>query len=303
MSVEQRRAAVDREHSSLSMTRQCKLLGISRSGLYYRRMGVSEQDLVLMKLMDGQYLATPFYGTRRMVAWLKNRGHQVNRKRIRRLMRVMGLRAIYRRPRTSAAAQGHKVYPYLLSAVEITRPNQAWAADITYIPMEKGFMYLVAIMDWYSRYVLSWRLSNTLDADFCIDALRDALGKGRPDIFNTDQGSQFTGDGFTSLLERHGVRISMDGKGRYRDNLFIERLWRTVKYEEVYLKAYQDGKDARVGLREYFRFYNGERPHQALGYRTPAEVFASVPVQAAHGSMVESRQTADTNLSMTSILS
>ena len=164
-------------------------------------------------------------------------------------------------------------------------------------------MYLVAIMDWYSRYVLSWRLSNTLDAGFCIDALRDALGKGRPDILNTDQGSQFTGDGFTSLLERHGVRISMDGKGRYRDNLFIERLWRTVKYEEVYLKAYQDGKDARVGLREYFRFYNSERPHQALGYRTPDEVFSSVPVQTAHGAMIESLRTAGPNLSMTTILS
>jgi putative transposase len=279
------------------------LLGISRSGLYYRQVGISEKDLALMKLIDGQYLDTPFYGTRRMAAWLRNRGYKVNRKRARRLMRIMGLKAIYRRPRTSTPAQGHRVYPYLLSEVGITRPNQAWAADITYIPMERGFMYLVAIMDWYSRYVLSWRLSNTLDADFCIDALEEALRKGRPDIFNTDQGAQFTSDGFTSLLERHGIRVSMDGKGRYTDNLFIERLWRTVKYEEVYLKAYQNGRDARAGIGEYFRFYNAERPHQALGYRTPAEVFASIPMQATHGGMVESLRTADPNLNMTPILS
>jgi len=256
-----------------------------------------------MRMMDCQYLLTPFYGARKMVAWLKSQGHKVNRKRIRRLMRMMGLRAIYRRPRTSTPAQDHRVYPYLLGEVEITRPNQAWAADITYIPMEKGFMYLVAIMDWYSRYVLSWRLSNSLDADFCIDALQDALRKGRPDIFNTDQGSQFTGEGFSGLLERHGVRISMDGKGQYSDNLFIERLWRTVKYEEVYLKAYQDGKDARTRIGEYFRFYNAERPHQALGYRTPAEVFASAPAQANHEGVVESLRTADPHLNMTSILS
>lgn len=303
MSVGQRRGVVDRKHPSLSVVHQCALLGISRSGLYYRQVGISEKDLALMKLIDGQYLDTPFYGTRRMAAWLRNRGYKVNRKRARRLMRIMGLKAIYRRPRTSTPAQGHRVYPYLLSEVGITRPNQAWAADITYIPMERGFMYLVAIMDWYSRYVLSWRLSNTLDADFCIDALEEALRKGRPDIFNTDQGAQFTSDGFTSLLERHGIRVSMDGKGRYTDNLFIERLWRTVKYEEVYLKAYQNGRDARAGIGEYFRFYNAERPHQALGYRTPAEVFASIPMQATHGGMVESLRTADPNLNMTPILS
>ena len=256
-----------------------------------------------MRMIDCQYLLTPFYGARKMAAWLKSRGHVVSRKRVRRLMRLMGLRAVYRRPRTSTPAQGHKVYPYLLREMQITRPNQAWAADITYIPMERGFMYLVAIMDWYSRYVLAWRLSNSLDADFCIDALEEALRKGRPDIFNTDQGSQFTDDGFSGLLERHRVRISMDGKGRYTDNLFIERLWRTVKYEEVYLKAYKDGRDARAGIREYFNFYNTERPHQALGYRTPAEVFASVPVQTNHGGVVESLRTADTHLSVTSILS
>jgi putative transposase len=261
-----------------------------------------------MKLIDRQYLVTPFYGARRMAAWLRNQGYRVNRKRIRRLMRIMGLKAIYRRPRTSTPAPGYKVYPYLLSGMEITRPNQVWAADITYIPMTRGFLYLVAIIDWYSRYVLSWRLSNTLDADFCVEALEEAIRKGRPDIFNTDQGSQFTSDAFTGLLRQHGVRISMDGKGRYSDNLFIERLWRTVKYEEVYLKAYQNGRDARVGIGDYFRFYNSERPHQALGYRTPAEVFTSVPVEATHGSMVESlipdtMRTAEPNLNIASILS
>jgi len=241
-----------------------------------------------MKLIDRQYLATPFYGTRKITACLKKQGYGVNRKRVRRLMRIMGLKAIYRRPRTSQPAKGHKIYPYLLNGMKMTRPNQVWAADITYIPMARGFLYLVAIIDVYSRYVLSWRLSNTLEGSFCAEALEEALWKGRPDIFNTDQGAQFTAEAFTGLLERNGVRISMDGKGRYSDNLFIERLWRTVKYEEVYLKAYQNGIDARVGLGEYFRFYNTERPHQALGYRTPAEVFNSTPVAATNTAMVES---------------
>jgi len=278
---------VDSRHPSLSVVRQCKLLDISRSGLYYQPVVVSQEDLTLMKMIDRQYLATPFYGARRIAAWLKNQGYRVNRKRVRRLMRIMGLKAIYRHPRTSQPAPGHKIYPYLLSGMEITRPNQVWAADITYIPMARGFLYLVAIIDWYSRYVLSWRLSNTLDDSFCVEALEEALRKGRPDIFNTDQGAQFTGEAFTGLLERHGVRISMDGKGRYSDNLFIERLWRTVKYEEVYLKAYQDGRDARAGIGDYFRFYNAERPHQALGYRTPAEVFTSILVENTQGGMVE----------------
>jgi putative transposase len=299
---------VDRRHSSLSVVRQCRLLDISRSGLYYQPAGISEEDLTLMKLIDRQYLATPFYGARKIAAWLKHQGYTVNRKRIRRLMRIMGLRAIYRRPRTSQPAPGHKVYPYLLSGMKITRPNQVWAADITYIPMARGFLYLVAIIDVYSRYVLSWHLSNTLDADFCIEALEEALRKGRPDIFNTDQGSQFTSEAFTGLLQQHGVRISMDGKGSYNDNLFIERLWRTVKYEEVYLKAYQDGREARVGISNYFRFYNTERPHQALGYRTPAEVFSSTPVEATNGSMVQSStpgtpRTAGPNLKIAPILS
>jgi putative transposase len=279
---------VDRQQPSLSVVSQCRLLGISRSGLYYQPVGISEEDLTLMKLIDGQYLSTPFYGARRMAAWLKKQGYRGNRKRVQRLMRIIEVKAIYRRPKTSRPAPGHKIYPYLLRDIEVTRPNQVWAADITYIPMARGFLYLVAIIDWYSRYVLSWRLSNTLDADFCVDALEEALRKGLPDIFNTDQGAQFTSKDFTRLLERHGVRISMDGKGRYSDNLFIERLWRTVKYEEVYLKAYQDGKEARVGITNYFRFYNTERPHQALGYRTPAEAFSSSLVEDSHGVMVES---------------
>lgn len=260
-------------------------MDISRSGLYYQPVGIPEEDLTVMKLIDRQYLATPFYGARKIAAWLKSQGRLVNRKRVRRLMQVMSLKAIYRRPRTSTPASGNKIYPYLLSGLKITRPNQVWAADITYIPMARGFLYLVAIIDVYSRYVLSWRLSNTLDAGFCVDALQEALRKGRPEIFNTDQGSQFTSEVFTGLLAQYGIRISMDGKGSYNDNLFIERLWRTVKYEEVYLKAYQDGRDARIGLGNFFPFYNTERPHQALDYRTPAEVYT---IETTDGVMVES---------------
>jgi len=261
-----------------------------------------------MKLIDRQYLPTPFYGARKIAAWLKSQGHRANRKRIRRLMRIMGLKAIYRRPRTSQPTPGHKIYPYLPGGMKITRPNQVWAADITCIPMARGFLYLVAIIDWYSRYVLSWRLSNTLDAGFCVEALGEALKKGKPEIFNTDQGSRFTGDAFTGLLQQHGVRISMDGKGSYNDNLFIERLWRSVKYEEVYLKAYQDGREARIGLGNYFRFYNTERPHQTHGYRTPAEVFTSMTVEATNGGMVESLtpdplRIAESNLNIAPILS
>jgi putative transposase len=228
-------------------------------------------------------------------------------------MRAIGLTAIYRRPRTSKLAPGHKVYPYLLRGMEITRPNQVWAADITYIPMAKGFFYLVAVMDWYSRYVVAWSLSNTLDANFCVEALEEALSKGKPEVFNTDQGSQFTSDGFTGLLVSHGVRISMDGKGRYMDNIFVERLWRTVKYEEVYLKAYSSGRAANDGFDAYFRFYNTERPHQALGYRTPAEVFNedSAPSEdqlidrnwSPSGALVNLGNTAGLSLNITPILS
>jgi putative transposase len=289
--VKQRRAAVDRRRPSLSIANQCKLLDISRSGLYYQPARVSENDLELMKLIDRQYMVTPFYGTRKMAAWLKSECRCVNRKHVRRLMQLMGLKAIYRRPRTSPPGPGNKIYSYLLNGMKITRPNQVWCADITYIPMAHGFMYLVVIMDWYSRYVLAWRLSNTLDVDFCVEALEEALSKGRPEVFNTDQGSQFTGKAFTGLLERHGIKISMDGKGSYRDNLFIERLWRTVKYEEVYLKAYQNGKDARIGISDYFRFYNTARPHQALGYRTPGDVFTSIPFEEPEKGVIESLTT------------
>ena len=298
MSRERRREMVDRQHPALSTVRQCALLDMSRSCLYYRPRGTSSQDLALMKEIDRQYLATPFYGSRRMKVWLGRQGYQVNRKRVQRLMRTMGLAAIYRRPRTSKPAPGHKIYPYLLRGMEITRPNQVWAADITYIPMAKGFLYLVAIMDWSSRCVLAWRLSNTLDADFCVEALREALSRGKPEVFNTDQGGQFTGEAFTGLLEQHGVKISMDGKGRYSDNIFVERLWRSVKYEEVYLKAYSGGREAKAGIYAYFHFYNTQRPHQALGYRGDREK-ASLRLQfnpqirlELHGATITSRRTA-----------
>ena len=297
MSRERRREMVDRRHPALSTVRQCTLLSISRSSLNYRRKETCPKNLTVMKAMDHQYLSTPFYGSRRMRAWLGRQGQRVNRKRVQRLMRTMGLRAIYRRPRTSKPGPGHKVYPYLLSGMEITRPNQVWTADITYIPMAKGFHYLVAIMDWYTRYVVAWRLSNTLDAAFCVEALEEALGKETPDVFTTAQGSQFTGEAFTGLLKSHGVRISMDGKGRYADNIFIERLWRTVKYEEVYLKAYSGGREAKAGLDAYFHFYNYQRPHQALDYRTPAEVsygdLALSDERSINGKWTPSRALAD----------
>jgi putative transposase len=279
---------VDRQHPSLSVVRQCTLLSISRSSVYYQPVKTSQENLKLMKLIDRQYLDRPFYGSRRMTAWLRNQSYDVNRKRVRRLMGIMGLRAIYRRPRTSQPALGHQVYPYLLRGVEITRPNQVWTADITYIPMARGFLYLVAIMDWYSRYVLAWRLSNTLETDFCVEALEEALRKGVPEMFNTDQGAQFTSQAFTGLLKQHGIKVSMDGKGRYTDNLFIERLWRSLKYEEVYLKAYAGGKEARAGIGEYFDFYNLERPHQALGYQTPAEVLINGKKTVSPVDLVES---------------
>jgi putative transposase len=272
---------IDREHPELSLVRQCSLLRVSRSSLYYQPAPASAEDLKLMALLDRQYpsarsgqaLKTPFYGSRKMTAWLRAQGYRVNRKRVRRLMQTMGLQAIYRRPNTSKPTPGHQVYPYLLKGLEINRANQVWTADITYLPMARGFLYLVAIMDWHSRYVLAWRLSNTMEVNFCLEALEEALSKGSPEIFNTDQGSQFTSDAFIGMLLGQGIQVSMDGKGRYTDNIFVERLWRSIKYEEVYLKAYQNGTEARAGIGSYLEFYNGERPHQALGYRTPGEVF------------------------------
>ena len=273
MSRHERRDMIDRGRPELSVVRQCELLDISRSSVYYSPVQASEYELELMGLIDKQYLRTPFYGSRKMAAWLRGQGHQVNRKRVQRLMRRMGIEAIYRRPKTSRSTSGHKVYPYLLRGLQIDRVNQVWATDITYIPMSRGFMYLVCVMDWHSRYVLSWRLSNTLEADFCVDALEQALSSNLPWIFNTDQGSQFTSDAFTSVLLAHGVRISMDSVGGYMDNIFVERRWRKEKYEEVYLKAYESVAEARAGIWAYLRFYNSERPHQALDYRTPAQVF------------------------------
>jgi len=249
------------------------LLGVARSSVYYEAAPVSGEDLELMRLIDRQYLETPFYGSRRMVVALDRMGHSIDRKRVQRLMRTMGLAAIYPKPRTTVAGAGHKVYPYLLRGLTITRADHVWATDITYIPMARGFLYLVAVIDWASRYVLSWRLSNTLDDAFCLDALELALAHGRPEIFNSDQGSQFTGKGFTGVLLGAGVQISMDGKGRCLDNVFVERLWRSLKYEEVYLKAYSTARDAHDGIGSYMRFFNEVRPHQALDYRTPKEIY------------------------------
>ena len=233
-------------------------------------------NLALMGAIDRQYLQTPFYGSRQMVRHLRRCGYAVGRSRIRRLMRTMGLQAIYQKPRTSIPNTQHRIYPYLLRDLAITRPNQVWCADITYIPMHRGFMYLVAVMDWRTRAVLSWRLSNTMDSGFCVSALEEALERyGKPEIFNTDQGSQFTSRDFTGRLEDHGIRISMDGRGRALDNVFVERLWRTVKYEDIYLKEYARVSDLEEGLKAYFQFYNAERPHQALNYRTPEQLYRS----------------------------
>jgi putative transposase len=257
-------------YPALSIRRQCELVGLNRATFYYVPATESEFNLHLMRLIDAQYTRTPFYGWPRMTVYLRNQGYVINHKRVQRLMILMGLQAIYPKKRTTISAEGHKIYPYLLRNLPITRPNQVWSADITYIPMQRGFMYLAAVMDWYSRYVMAWQLSNTLDGLFCLDALEQALALGRPDIFNSDQGAQFTAQAFTSRLEAAAVRISMDGRGRALDNVFVERLWRSVKYEHVYLHDYVTGLELEKGLEWYFTFYNTERPHQSLGYRTPA---------------------------------
>jgi len=264
---------IEADHEELSVSRQCELVGLSRSSFYYEPRGETPENLELMRLMDEAYTEWPFYGVRKMTAHLRREGHQVNPKRVRRLMRLMGLEAIYPKRRLSLSGKGHKVYPYLLRGVEVRRPNHVWSADITYIRLRMGFLYLVAILDWYSRYVVSWALSSSLEAEFCVSALEEALANESPEVFNTDQGAQFTSEEFTGLLEARGIAVSMDGRGRVFDNIFSERLWRTVKYEEVYLKDYGDAREAREGLGAYFRFYNEVRPHQALGYSTPAEVY------------------------------
>jgi putative transposase len=240
--------------------------------LYYEPAPESPENLKLMRLIDEQYTRCPFYGSRRITRWLVGQGHEVNRKRVQRLLRVMGLEAIYPKPKLSAG-RGHKVYPYLLRGVAVERVNQVWSADITYVPLPSGFMYLAATIDWFSRYVVAWRLSNTLDGSFCQEMLEEALSRGTPEVFNTDQGVQFTAGAWTGRLESAGVSVSMDGRGRCLDNVFVERLWRSVKYEDVYLKGYERVLELERGLRAYFSFYNGERLHQSLGYRTPAEVY------------------------------
>lgn len=269
-------ALVDSDHGELSIRRQCELLEISRSSYYFEPAGESPENLALMRIMDEQHLKHPHFGRRQMTDWLRLQGHQVNAKRVRRLMRLMGLEAVFPRSRTTRRDKQHRVYPYLLRDVEVVRADQVWSSDITYIPLSAGFMYLVAVIDWYSRHVLSWRLSNTLEGTFCVEALEEALSLfGSPEIFNTDQGSQFTSASFTTLLRDHGIQISMDGRGRALDNVFIERLWRSVKYEDIYLKDYESVADLISGLSEYFDFYSHSRPHQSLGGQTPWSVYQS----------------------------
>ena len=274
MSRGERKAVIRRDHPDLSLSRQCRLLSISRSSFYYVLKGESPENLALMRRIDELFLKYPFYGSRQMVRQLRRQGNCVGRHRVRRLMRLMGLEAIYQAPRTSAPHPAHRVYPYLLKGMAIDRPNQVWCADITYIPGQRGFLYLVAIMDWATRHVLSWRLSNTMDAGFCVEALNEALARyGRPEIFNTDQGSQFTSFDFTGTLGDADIRISMDGQGRYMDNIFIERLWRSLKYEAIYLHELTDGFVARRVIGEWIGFYNTERSHSALDGQTPAEAY------------------------------
>jgi putative transposase len=266
----------------VSRRRQCELLGISRSGVYYVPVEPDAEELGLMRQIDELHLERPFYGSRSIARELRGRGCPVNRKRVQRLMRLMGLESVAPKPDTSRPNEEHPVYPYLLRGLTISRPNQVWASDITYIPLARGYAYLVAIMDWHTRRVLSWRLSNTMDPSFCVEALQEALSRfGRPEIFNSDQGSQFTSKDFIDVLLDAGVKISMDGKGRCLDNVFVERLWRSLKYEDVYIKAYADLVEARAGIREYFRFYNTRRFHQALGYQTPASFYDGLLGRAA----------------------
>lgn len=265
---------VEPANTNVSIVEQCRLLSISRSGWYYEPKGESPLNLSLMRMIDEQFLNTPYYGSRQMARHLRRLGYCVSRKRVRRLMRLMGLEAIYQSPKTSLPHPEHKIYPYLLNGLTINRSNQVWCSDITYIPIKRGFLYLVAIMDWYSRKVLSWRLSNTLDTEFCAQALKEAVARyGVPDIFNTDQGSQFTSFKFTNILKDHEIKISMDGKGRWMDNVFIERLWRSLKYECVYLNNFEDGRQAKVLIGNWMAHYNRERPHSTFDGQTPYEVY------------------------------
>jgi len=263
---------LDKKDPRYSLRTQCEIFGINRSGLYYKPLPVSDETLKIMRLLDEEHTKHPFYGVKKMTKFLREKGYKIGKDKVRTLLRSMGLEAIYPKPNTSIPNKQHKIYPYLLKDIEITRPNQVWSADITYIRLNEGFVYLVAIIDWYSRYVLSWQLSNSLEAAFCVDALEEALKKGKPEIFNTDQGCQFTSTAFTDVLEKEKISISMDAKGKVFDNIFTERLWRTVKYEDIYIKGYQSIPEVQLGLAEYFDFYNNERYHQSLDYQTPREV-------------------------------
>jgi putative transposase len=277
LSVAEKKALVEPEHLSISISRQCELLGLARSSFYYEIQPETEQNLRLMEMLDKQYTARPFYGVRKMTAWLATQGEIVNPKRVRRLLRKMGIEAIYPKPNLSRPQDNVRKYPYLLREEKITAPNQVWSTDITYIPLPQSYVYLVAVIDWYSRYVLSWELSNTMDMTFCLSALEKALAQNTPKIFNSAQGSQFTSTAFTGRLEKEGILVSQDGRGRALDNIFVERLWRLVKYEEVYLKGYTSVIEALRGLEEYFDFYNNERMHQSLNYQTPAMIHFKQP--------------------------
>jgi putative transposase len=280
MSLERRRQMIEPAHRQLSITRQCELVSISRSGFYHQPVGESPLNLELMCLIDAQFLETPWYGSRQMAHHLRREGYTVGRKRIRRLMAKMGLAPIYRGPRTTVPHPEHRVFPYLLRDLVIDRPNQVWCADLTYIPMRRGFLYLVAVMDWATRKVLAWRVANTMEVEFCIEALQEAMaGFGRPEIFNTDQGSQFTSPRFTGLLQEAGIQVSMDGRGRWLDNVFIERLWRSLKYECVYLHAFETGSELRAGLSDWIGYYNARRPHSSLAGRTPDEAYRAIAIE------------------------
>ena len=281
MSTDRRRQLIDSGHLGLSIVRQCELVSVSRSTFYREPAPETALNLMLMRLVDEQFLETPWYGSRQMARYLRRQGHTVGRERVRRLMAKMGLAAIYQRPRTTIPHLAHRIYPYLLRDLVIDRPNQVWCTDITYIPMRRGFLYLVAVMDWSTRKVLSWRVSNTMEVDFCIEALEEAMDLfGRPAIFNSDQGSQFTSPRFTEVLIAAGARISMDGRGRWMDNVFIERLWRSLKYECVYLHAFETGPELRAGLTWWIDYYNGRRPHSGLNGRTPDEAYGAIGTRA-----------------------
>lgn len=284
MSAPDRREMLERGEGTLSIRRQCRLLSVTRSGVYRPQRPVSDDDISLMRRIDELFTAHPFFGSRRMMLQLRSEGHEINRKHVQRLMRSMGIVALGPKPNTSKPAPGHKIYRYLLRGLKIERPNHVWCADITYIPIGRGLLYLVAIMDWASRAVLSWRLSNTMDASFCVEALEEALAKyGKPEIFNTDQGSQFTGADFTGVLREAGIQISMDGRGRWMDNVFIERLWRSLKHEDIYLKHYAEGREAKAGIAAWIAFYNTRRFHRALGNRTPMAVWRDGAAALAGG--------------------